>query len=155
MRPTPKFAAVLALLAACGEGPLEPGAFTLDGSWLGREFPYELALELRQDGGNRVTGDGEIRTLRELLETDTTSLDPLVIDTLVIDTLVADRVAVDVAGDWEYPDFVLRLGAEDYADAEYAGRFGGTSPDSVSGTLRESGFDGASVPIVRQTAEDE
>ena len=155
MRPTLKLAAVLALLAACGEGPLEPGAFTLDGTWLGRGFPYELALELRQDDANRVTGEGEIRFLRQLLETDTTSLDPLVIDTLVIDTVVVDRVPVEVAGEWEYPDFVLRLAAEDYADAEYAGRFGGTSPDSVSGTLRESGFAGAPVPIVRLTDEDE
>lgn len=149
MRPQLKFAAVLALLAACGEGPLEPGAFTLDGTWLGRGFPYELSLQLDQDGANHVTGDGEIRSLRQRLETDTISLDPLVTDTTLLDTVVVERVQVDAAGDWDYPDFVLTLRADDFADAEYEGRFGSTSPDSVAGTLRGSGFNGATIPIVR------
>lgn len=149
MRPQLKFAAVLALLAACGDGPLEPGAFTLDGTWLGRGFPYELSLALDQDGDNRVTGTGEIRSLRQRLETDTISLDPLVTDTVLLDTVIVERVQVEARGDWDYPDFVLSLRAPDYADAEYAGRFGSTSPDSVSGTLRGSGFNGASIPIVR------
>jgi hypothetical protein len=150
MRPQLKFAAVLALLAACGEGPLEPGAFTLDGAWQGRGFPYELFLELDQDGDNRVTGDGEIRSLRQRLETDTISLDPLVTDTVLLDTVVVDRAPVEVDGDWNFPDFVITLRSTGFADVEYAGRFGSTSPDSVSGTLRGSGFNGATVPIVRQ-----
>lgn len=150
MRPYLKFAAVLALLAACGEGPLEPGPFTLEGSWLGQAFPYELALQLEQDGDNNVSGDGEIRSLEELLETDTLSLDPFRTDTVSIDTVVVEQVAVEAAGDWDYPDFVLTLSAEDYADAEYAGRFGSTSPDSVSGTLQGSGFGNTSIRIIRQ-----
>jgi hypothetical protein len=150
MRPQLKFAAVLALLAACGEGPLEPGTFTLDGTWQGRGFPYELFLQLDQDGGNRVTGDGEIRSLRQRLETDTISLEPLVTDTVVLDTVVVNRAPVEAQGDWDYPDFVLTLRSTDFADAEYRGRFGSTSPDSVSGTLQGSGFNGATIPIVRQ-----
>ena len=152
MRPYLKFAAVFALLAACGEGPLEPGPFTLEGSWLGRGFPYELAMQLEQDNENNVTGDGELRSLEEVLETDTISLDPFRTDTVVIDTLVVDRVAVEVSGDWDYADFVLTLRAEDFADVEYAGRFGRTSPDSVTGNLRGSGFTNQSVPIIRQAA---
>ncbi|HEX6041998.1 hypothetical protein [Longimicrobium sp.] len=149
MRPQLKFAAALALLAACGEGPLDPGAFTLRGQWIGRGFPYELALNLDQDGANRVDGDGEIRSLRQRLETDTISLDPLVTDTVLLDTVIVDRVAVEVLGDWDYPDFVLTLRAADYADAQYEGRFGGTSPDSIGGTLRGSGFPDVSIPLVR------
>ena len=122
MRAHLKFAAVLGLLAGCGEGPLEPGAFTLDGNWLGRAFPYELSLRLDQDRGNDVRGDGELRSLRELLETDTTSLEPLVIDTVSIDTVVVERVGVDVSGPWDFPEFVLRLRAAEFADAEYAGK---------------------------------
>ena len=152
MRPYLKFAAVLALLAACGEGPLEPGTFTLEGSWLGRDFPYEMALELEQDNDNNVTGEGELRSLQELLETDTLSLDPVRTDTVLIDTVVVQRVAVDVSGEWDYPNFVLTLRAEEYADVEYEGRFGQTSPDSVSGTLEGSGFQNQSLPIVRQAA---
>lgn len=151
MRPFTKFAAVLVLVAACGEGPLEPGAFTLDGSWLGRDFPYEMALELEQSGDNTVTGNGELRFLEELLDTDTTTVDSVVVvDTVLIDTVVVDRASVDVAGDWDYPDFVLTLSSGDFADVEYRGRFGGTSPDSVSGTLNQSGFNGTPLPIVRQ-----
>lgn len=152
MRSQLKFAAVLALLAACGEGPLEPGPYTLEGTWLGRAFPYELSLALEQNGDNDVTGTGEIRSLEQLLETDTTSLNPLVIDTLVIDTVVVDQVAVTPSGRWDYPDFVLTLRAEGFADAEYAGRYG-TSPDSVAGTLSGSGFAGASIPIIRQSVD--
>lgn len=152
MRPFTKFAAVLVLVAACGEGPLEPGAFTLDGSWLGRDFPYEMALELEQSGDNAVTGTGELRFLQELLDTDTTVVDSVtvVVDTVRIDTLVADRAAVSVSGDWDYPDFVLALSSAGFADVEYRGRFGGTSPDSVSGTLSQSGFSADPLPLVRQ-----
>jgi hypothetical protein len=150
MRPYLKFAAVLALLAACGEGPLEPGRFTLEGSWEGRGFPYELALDLDQDGDNRVTGSGEVRSIREILETDTLSLDPFRTDTILIDTVVVNRVPVEVAGDWDYPDFTLTLRAEEFADAQYDGRFGSTSADSVSGSLQGSGFASTTIPIVRQ-----
>ena len=153
MRAHLKFAAVLGLLAGCGEGPLEPGPFTLDGSWLGRAFPYELSLRLDQDRANDVRGDGELRSLRELLDTDTTSLDPLVIDTVSIDTVVVDRVGVDVSGQWDFPDFVLRLRAAEFADAEYAGRFTETTPDTVTGTLQGSGFGSTPLRIVRQPGE--
>jgi hypothetical protein len=152
MRSYLKLAAVLALLAACGEGPLEPGPFTLTGSWLGRAFPYELALQLQQDNENNVTGQGELRSLRELLETDTISLDPFRTDTVRIDTTVVQRVPVDVEGEWAFPDFVLTLRAEDFADVDYRGRYGRTSPDSVTGTLQGSGFQNASVPIIRRAA---
>jgi hypothetical protein len=152
MRSQLKFAAVIALLAACGEGPLEPGPYTLEGTWLGRAFPYELSLALEQGGDNDVTGTGEIRSLEQRLETDTTSVDPLVIDTLLIDTVVVDQVSVTPSGRWDYPDFVLALRAEGFADAEYAGRYG-TSPDSVTGTLSGSGFGGTSIPIIRQSVD--
>ncbi|HVH13034.1 MAG TPA: hypothetical protein VM759_08285 [Longimicrobium sp.] len=150
MRSYLKFAAALVMLGACGEGPLEPGRFTLEGSWLGRRFPFELALQLEQDDDNHVSGEGEIRSLRELLETDTISLNPLDIDTVLIDTVVAERVAVDVSGKWGYPGFVLTFSAPDFADVQYDASFGRTSPDSVSGNLLGSGFTNQTVPIVRQ-----
>ncbi|HEX6912016.1 MAG TPA: hypothetical protein VF142_16560 [Longimicrobium sp.] len=150
MRPQLKLAAVLALLAACGDGPTDPGAFTLEGSWLGRAFPYELALELEQDGDNNVTGEGEVRSLREDVDIDTLTLDPFVTDT-TRDTVVVNRVAVDASGEWGYQDFVLTLRAADYADVTYAGRFGTTSPDSVGGSLQGSGFGAnTTMPLVRQ-----
>jgi hypothetical protein len=149
MRSHLKFGAVLALLAACGEGPLEPGAFTLEGSWLGRAFPYEMALDLEQDGENNVDGTGELRSLRADVEFDTTNFDPVVVDT-TYDTVVVQRAPVDVSGDWDYPDFVITLRSQDFADVEYAGRFGSTSPDTVTGTLQGSGFQETSIRIIRQ-----
>jgi hypothetical protein len=150
MRPQLKFAAVLALLAACGDGPTDPGTFTLEGTWFGRAFPYELALELEQDGENNVTGEGEVRSIREDVDIDTISLDPFVTDT-TRDTVIVQRVAVDVSGEWGYQDFELTLRAAEYADVTYAGRFGTTSPDSVSGALRGSGFGAnTTMPLVRQ-----
>jgi hypothetical protein len=152
MRPIHRFALLLPLLAACGEGPTDPGDYSLDGTWLGRAFPLELEVEFNQDGDNRVTGTGEIRGLEEILETvpDTTRPDvPGAVDTTRIDTVATSSVEVDVSGDWDYPNFELRLRSEGFSDAELAGAF--TAPDSVRATLRESGFGNATVVIARQT----
>lgn len=148
MRPHLKFAAVLAVLAACGEGPLDPGDYTLEGTWVGRGFPYELFLALEQDGDNRVTGNGEVRSLEEILETVVVPGDPPGLDTTRIDTVTVDTVRFDVRGRWRYPAFVLRLTAEGYADGEYAGTY--AAADSIGGTLRGSGFPGTPIRIVRQ-----
>lgn len=149
MRPIHRFAVVVTLLAACGEGPTDPGDYSLDGSWRGG-YPLELDLELEQDGDNRVTGSGQVRALQERLETVVVSDSPRVIDTLSIDTIVTGQVGFDVAGDWDYPTFELRLRSEGYADAEYAGTFTSTTPDSIRGTLRGSGFGNATIVITRQ-----
>lgn len=145
MRPIVRFAAVLVLLAACGEGPLSPGSFTLDGSWSGRAFPLALRMELDQDAENRVTGTGRIVALEEVL--DTVRMDG-VLDTVRIDTISIDSVQVDVRGQWDYPRFTLRLVSEGFADARYEGNWA-AQPDTITGTLRGSGFD-ASIPIIRQ-----
>ena len=148
MRAFLRFAPVLVLAAACGEGPLDPGPFTLEGTWLGRGFPTELFLSLTQDADNQVAGDGEIRSLEELLEVDTLELEPLRLDTTLIDTVVVDQVAVEVDGKWDHPDFVLTLRSEGFADVEYDARF--AAADTVTGTLNGSGFTSRSVRIVRQ-----
>ena len=148
MRAFLRFAPILAVVGACGEGPLDPGPFTLEGTWLGRGFPYELFLLLEQDADNRVTGDGEIRSLEELLETDTLQLSPLRTDTTFIDTVVVDQVAVEADGRWDHPDFLITLRSEGFDDVEYDARF--ASQDTVTGTLQGSGFEGSSVRIVRQ-----
>ena len=155
MRPFLKFAPVLALLAACGDGPLEPGPFTLEGSWLGSAVPYQLALDLTQDGDNRVDGTGEIRTLRIDVVTIPDPENPGEEVVVSVDTVVVNRVEVEVSGDWDYDTFTLFLSAEGFADVEYNGRFTAATPDRVTGTLDGSGFEGASVPIDRQTDEDE
>ena len=153
MRPYLKFAAVLAVLAACGEGPLDPGDYTLEGTWLGRGFPFELFLALEQDGDNRVTGTGEVRALVERLETVVIPGDPPVLDTTLIDTIATDTVRFDVSGRWRYPAFTLRLTAEGYADGEYGGTY--AAADSIAGTLRGSGFNGTPIRIVRQPVPEE
>lgn len=150
MRPIHRFALLLPLLAACGEGPTDPGDYLLEGTWRGG-FPLELEFDLEQDGENRVTGTGLVRALEEELETVPDSTTPGAVDTVSIDTVVTGTVEFDVRGDWDYPGFELRLYSEGYADAEYAGSF--TAPDSIGGTLRGSGFGTATVPITRQTAE--
>ena len=148
MRSLARFAVALPLLAACGQGPLDPGAYTLDGTWLGRAFPYELALVLDQDADNAVRGTGEVRGLREVLVTDTLQFAPLVLDTISIDTVVDAALPVDVRGDWDYPDVDLVLRADGYQDASFAGRFAGT--DTVAGTLAGSALPSPGISIVRQ-----
>jgi hypothetical protein len=150
MRPIHRFALLLPLLAACGEGPTDPGDYSLEGTWRGG-FPLELELDLEQDGDNRVTGGGFVRALEEELETVPDPDDPARVDTVSIDTVVTGTVEFDVRGDWDYPAFELRLYSEGYADAEYAGSF--TAPDSIGGTLRGSGFGSEAIVITRQTAE--
>lgn len=147
MRAFLRFAPVLAVVAACGTGPLDPGPFTLQGTWHGRGFPLELFLDLLQDGGNQVTGSGEIRALQELLEVDTITLVPLKLDTTLIDTVVTDETAVEVEGDWDHPEFVLTLRSEGFADVEFDARY--ADRDTITGTLRGSGFS-QNVRIVRQ-----
>ena len=148
MRSLRRFALLLPVLAACESGPLDPGDYTLEGTWLGRGFPYELFLALEQDGDNRVTGEGEVRSLREVLETVVVPGDPPGLDTTRIDTITTDTVRFDVRGRWEHPTFELRLTAEGYADAEYAGTW--AAADSIGGTLSGSGFTGTSIRIIRQ-----
>ncbi|HYR07671.1 MAG TPA: hypothetical protein VEQ60_07875 [Longimicrobium sp.] len=151
MRTVHRFALLLPLLAACGTGPLDPGVFTLEGSWLGRSFPYELSFELDQDGDNRVSGTGKLLGLEEVLETAPDPEDPEVVDTLFIDTIVTGSVEFDVDGDWDHPDFELRLRSEGFADALYDAAF--TDADSVRGSLQGSGFTNPTIVIVRQSAE--
>lgn len=152
MRTALRFTAVLLLLAACGEGPLQPGRFAMDGRWLGRGFPYELALDLSQDADNRVRGSGEIRGLRERLTLDTVALEPLTVDTMR-DTLYTDTVRFSVDGRWDFPSFTLGFSADGFAGAAYAAtyvRMGDTTlADSLTGSLAGSGFEGATVPIGR------
>ena len=153
MRPIRRFAVVLTLLAACGQGPTDPGDYSLDGAWIGG-FPLEMELDLDQDGDNRVTGSGELRALEERLETVVVSEEPRVVDTVSIDTVVTASVDFDVAGDWDYPTFELRLRSEGYADAEYAGTFTSTTPDSIRGSLSGSGFGNATIVITRRDGGD-
>jgi hypothetical protein len=151
MRPAVRFALLLPVLAACGEGPLDPGPYSLDGAWLGRDYPYELSLDLEQDGDNRVSGTGELARLEEVLETAINPDDPTDLDTVSIDTIVTGTVEFEVDGDWDHPDFELRLRAEGYADAVYDAAF--ADPDTVRGTLQGSGFTNPAIEIIRQSAQ--
>jgi hypothetical protein len=150
----PAAAVLLALLAACGEGPLDPGRFTLRGEWSGRSFPYEMALELRQDRQNRVSGTGELRGLREVLVVDTVSLEPLEVDTVSVDTVRTGAVEFRVRGEWEFPSFTLVLHREGFADATYAAAFAGTGadtrPDILEGRLEGPGFGAIPLTLVRR-----
>jgi len=147
MRPIHRFALLVPLMAACGQGPTDPAGFSLEGTWRGG-FPLELQLDLEQDADNRVTGTGEVRALQEVVETAPDPADPTRVITISVDTVVTDRVGFDVAGDWDHPDFRLRFRSEGFADAEYAGTF--TDEDSVRGTLRGSGFESEAIVIARQ-----
>jgi hypothetical protein len=152
MRATIRLAVLLPLLAACGEGPVAPGRFTAEGRWLGRTFPYELALDLAQDRDNRVTGDGEVRGLREILYLDTLELEPLVVDT-ARDTVYTSTVRFQVVGRWSFPAVDLTFTAPGYGEAAYAGAFptrdGTAVADSLPGRLTGSGFGSVDLPLGR------
>ncbi|WP_420127153.1 hypothetical protein [Longimicrobium sp.] len=151
MRTIQRFALLLPVLAACGTGPLDPGPFTLEGSWLGRDYPYELSFELEQDGDNRVTGTGRLTGLAEILETVVNPDDPTDVDTTSIDTIATGTVTFDVDGDWNHPDFDLELTSAGYAGALYDARF--ANRDTVRGNLRGSGFSNPEIEIIRQSTQ--
>jgi hypothetical protein len=151
MRTVHRFALLLPLLAACGTGPLDPGPFTLQGEWLGRSYPFELSLQLEQDGDNRVTGTGELVGLQEMLETRVDPDDPTKLDTVTIDTVTTGSVEFDVEGDWDHPDFELAFTREGYSDAVYDAAF--TDADSIRGAVQGSGFTNPTIVIVRQSTE--
>lgn len=159
MRPIPRFAAVLVLLAACGDGPLDPGRFALDGRWEGRGFPYELELELRQDRDNRVSGTGTLYGLREVLTLDTLELEPLRVDTTSADTVRTGSVGLRVRGEWDFPAFRLELVEEGFAGAVYEARYVQrrdtvarvdlVRADSLEGRLEGPGFGAVALPLAR------
>ena len=148
MRSIHRFTLLLPLLAACGEGPLDPGAYSLEGSWLGTSYPLELSMELEQDGDNRVRGTGRIRGLEERLVTQTDPADPTRLDTVSIDTIITGSVDFDVSGDWDHPDFELRFTSEGFSEATYDAAF--TNPDSIRGGVQGSGFANTTVVVIRQ-----
>lgn len=129
--------AVLLGTGGCGNSPLAPGLFTLEGEWVGRAYPYELSLSLNQDADNRVRGEGELRGL---------GTRPIA-GTARLDTIISTRAPVDARGKWDYPSFTLRLAADEYADIRMAGSF--ASADSVRLTLTGSGFSGTAITLVR------
>jgi hypothetical protein len=129
-----------ALAAACGDDPLRAGVFRLDGTWVGRSFPYELSLSFEHDDENRVTGSGELRGL-----TVRTS-------DVVTDTVVSTRTDVAVEGQWDYPEYVLRLEREGYHPVRMETRQ--AQRDTMNVVLRGSGFEGAQIRLVRQTRSD-
>lgn len=151
MRTLHRFALLLPLLAACGTGPLDPGAFTLEGTWLGTAYPLQLSFSLQQDGDNNVTGTGVLSGLEEVLETVVDPADGTKVDTVTIDTIVTGSVEFNVAGDWDHPNFELDLTSEGYAGAVYDAAF--VDQDSVRGTLQGSGFNNPSIVIIRQSTE--
>lgn len=128
------------LAAACGEDPLRAGVFRLDGTWQGRDFPYELSLTFDHDDENRVTGSGELRGLAVRTSNAFT------------DTVVATRAEVSVEGQWDYPEYVLRLEGEGYGPVTMETRQ--AQRDTMNATLRGSGFDGVPIRLVRQTRSD-
>jgi hypothetical protein len=131
---------LVALAAACGDDPLRAGVFRLDGTWVGRSFPYELSLSFEHDDENRVTGSGELRGL-----TVRTS-------NVFTDTIVSTRTDVSVEGKWDYPEYVLRLEGEGYQPVTMETRQ--AQRDTMNATLRGSGFQAVQIRLVRQTGSD-
>jgi hypothetical protein len=129
-----------ALAAACGDDPLRAGVFRLDGTWVGRSFPYELSLSFEHDDENRVTGSGELRGL--IVRTSD----------LFTDTVVSTRAEVSVAGQWDYPEYVLRLEGEGYHPVRMETRQ--AQRDTMNAVLRGSGLQGVQIRLVRQTRSD-
>ncbi len=129
-----------ALAAACGDDPLRAGVFRLDGTWHGRSFPYELSLSFEHVDQNRVTGTGDLRGLTVRTAGAFT------------DTVVSTRTAVSVEGQWDYPEYVLRLEGEGYHPVTMETRQ--AQRDTMNVVLRGSGFQNVQIRLVRQTRSD-
>ena|SRR6202008_1846067 len=125
--------AVLALLA-CGDGPLDVGAFSVEGSWAGNaKFAvgsgptadtarYFISLELEQNETD-ISGSGQVVTDAETLE-------------------------VEVDGLWEYPSVSMVLDAPEFIGVSFDATF--ATPDSLKGTLNGSGFNSVALTLIRQ-----
>jgi hypothetical protein len=125
--------AVLALLA-CGDGPLDVGAFSVEGSWTGNArfavgagptadtARYDFVLDLEQTEAD-ISGSGQVVTDAETLE-------------------------VEVDGVWEYPSVSLVLSAPEFIGVDFDATF--ATPDSLKGTLSGSGFNSVALTLIRQ-----
>lgn len=134
IRPPLAVLAIVAALAAlaCGDGPLDVGAFSVEGVWAGSakfqvgagpdSARYEFTLELDQSERD-VSGSGEVVTDAETLE-------------------------VEVDGRWEFPSVSLVLSAPEFAGVGFDATF--ATPDSLKGTLNGSGFNAVPLTIIRQ-----
>jgi hypothetical protein len=130
MRKTATLAALAALLAACGDGGLvDPGAFTLTGSWSGTTGPYTFVFDLQQSGGD-VSGTGEV----------TVPANP-------DEDVPAGTLDLAVSGSWDEARVELELSAPGFQETVYAGQF--VRSDSVAGTLNGSGFSNTALSITR------
>jgi hypothetical protein len=142
IRPPLTALALLLSLSGCGDGPLQPGRFTLEGRWEGRAFPYAMTLDLRHGRDNRVTGSGELRGLEEVVEGDAAP-----------DTVVTGTVRFSVSGEWSFPTYTLVLASPEFADAVYTGGWaqeeGAPLPDALEGRLEGSGFGTHPLPLSR------
>jgi hypothetical protein len=66
--------------------------------------------------------------------------------------VVATRAEVSVGGQWDYPEYVLRLEGEGYHPVTMETRQ--AQRDTMNAVLRGSGFDGVQIRLVRQTRSD-
>lgn len=153
MRSRVLFAALgAALLAACEAEQFSAGRFTVEGEWIGRaavarttpatadSIRYEILLDLTQEE-TAIGGSGEIR----------------------VDG--GETVAVDVVGDWAYPNVDIVIGGEGLVPVRFQGAFDTDSVitlsppdttvvvqnDSIVGTLGGSGFNNIRFAIARVT----
>jgi hypothetical protein len=124
--------AVLLAALACRE-PLDIGAFSVAGRWKGTakqrvgtdSAVYTFVLDLDQSR-RAVTGSATVAA-------------------------GSDSVRTDVTGTWDYPRVALRLTAPDFADLQYSAQFTpDANPDTLSGPLTGSGFNGTTLKLVRQ-----
>jgi hypothetical protein len=139
MRKTLLLAGMAAALAAaaCGGDQLDIGIFAVDGRWAGTvrlpvtatEDPadsarYDVLLDLEQSERD-VSGDGTISTGGESLD-------------------------IDVRGRWAYPDVDMVFSAPEFVSVAFDAAF--ATRDTLRGTVTGSGFTGAPLVIIRQSA---
>jgi hypothetical protein len=116
--------ALLACFAlACGGSITGGGSPSLDGEWSGTSesgVDFELTLE---EAGGVITGSGAI-----------TSGD--------------SPIRLDVAGQYEGPEFSMTFESAPLADVDYSGRV--VSDTRMEGSLLGSGFGSAGLVLVKQ-----
>lgn len=127
----PALATAAVLLVLGCKQPLDLGAYSVAGTWIGTArlpvgpadtarytFTFDLSQNQRAVKGTAVVKSG------------------------------TDSVTTNVTGIWDYPRVTLRLTAPQYATLDYASQF--VTRDSLSGPLTGSGLTGVTLAIVRQ-----
>jgi hypothetical protein len=122
MRRILSLALMLALLAACGDGPTDPPIPSLTGRWTGTTGDIAVDLTLTETGG-ALSGSGHLAA-------------------------PSMSLAITATGTHAHPNVSMTIRAQGYEDMDYSGTMSGDA--AIVGRLNGSGFTNEGLTLNRR-----